>query len=169
MSPITALIVEDNPDFRKCINILLTYDPSITVVGETDNGREAIDLALTHQPDIVLMDIHLPRVNGLQAIREITAELPKTRIIALTGSEDAEHIIHILSTGAHAYCAKTDMNQTLLRAIHCAQLGFHMVGEKMMSESTFTTWLKESASQTFMYRGASFQSIFGTPSPALAA
>lgn len=163
MPEITALLVEDNSDFRQCINTLLDHDDSIRVIAETDNGKEAIELALQHQPDIIIMDINIPKVNGLQVIKEISAELPHSRIIALTGSEDAEHILHILSTGAHAYCPKIDMNQLLLKAIHSVQLGFHVVGGKLMNESTYTNWLTTSKNQAFMYRGASFRTMLASP------
>src|SRR5438128_9284787 len=86
----TVLIVDDNAQFRALLRGIVAQEPSLHVVGEAEDGAEAIRLAQELQPDIVLLDLALPQVNGLEALRQIKAERPETKVIIVTvHDEDA--------------------------------------------------------------------------------
>jgi DNA-binding NarL/FixJ family response regulator len=115
---IRVLIVDDHAILRDGIRSLLERQANIEVVGEASNGREAIFRVGELQPDIVLMDIAMPEMNGLDATRQITDKYPKVRILILTQHDNREFITPILQAGASGFILKKSGGRELVNAIH---------------------------------------------------
>jgi two-component system, NarL family, response regulator LiaR len=114
---IRLLICEDSVPFRTVLRHTLAAQPEITVVGEAGDGREAIHLALALSPDVILMDVRMPIVDGVEATREIRAALPDARVVALTGHGDRSMAATMLEAGATSYCVKGAPLWELERAV----------------------------------------------------
>lgn len=108
-----VLLVDDHPLFRNSIASFLIAN-NIKVVGEASDGLEAVEKARQLKPDIIFMDIKMPRCNGLEATRLIKAEMPQIKIIILTVSDDDEYQCEAIKSGADGYLLKTFRNQELL-------------------------------------------------------
>jgi DNA-binding NarL/FixJ family response regulator len=117
MNKIKVLLVDDQALIRDGLRaVLLTY-PEISVVADAENGKQALEAVALHQPDIVLMDIRMPVMDGVEATRLIKEAYPKTIIIILTTFDDDEYIIHGLTYGASGYLLKDINGEGLVRAI----------------------------------------------------
>jgi DNA-binding NarL/FixJ family response regulator len=123
MGSLTVLIADDHPLFRKGMRSLLETMPEITLVVEAKSGREAVELALAHQPDVVLMDLQMPEGSGLAATRELNKESPHTRILVVTLFEDDDSIFAALRAGAHGYILKDADEEEMMRAIRAVGMG----------------------------------------------
>ena len=116
-SAVSILIVDDHVVIRKGLRVLLSVKPGWKIVGEACNGREAIESARTLQPDLIITDISMPQLNGLDAIPRLLRAAPNTRIVVLS-THDEEDLIQIaLRVGASAFVLKSDAEQNLLRAV----------------------------------------------------
>ena len=111
------LICDDAPDAREGLRASLAAQPGIEVVAEAENGEEAISLAVAHRPDVVLMDVQMPVLDGVAATRRIREVLPQTRIVAYAGSDDAGDVMAMMEAGADAYCLKGAPLWELERAV----------------------------------------------------
>lgn len=143
MTHIRVLIVDDHPVFRQGICDVVDSEEDITVVGQAADGEIAIEMAFDLTPDVILMDINLPTINGLQVTRKVKSQLPDTKVVVLTGYDDAEQVFHALRAGASAYCPKDIMPEMLINAIHSVREGMYMVGEKTMSHEEVVLWIEE--------------------------
>ena len=143
MAPIKLLIVDDHPLFRQGLVDVLESDPGLLVVAQAADGEVAVHHAVEHQPDIVLMDVNLPNANGLRVTRRILNELPKTKVIILTGYDDAEQVFHALRVGAAAYCSKDIPPEGLLRTIYSVHEGNYVVHEQVMSYDEVLLWVQQ--------------------------
>lgn len=115
------LIVDDQPLIRRALAMLLAAEPDIEVVGQAADGLEAIEQALATTPDVVVMDLQMPRASGVVATREITARLPATRVVVLTTFDHDELVFEAIRAGAQAYLLKdADEAEVLdtIRAVH---------------------------------------------------
>ena len=121
--PIRILIADDHGIVRQGLRMYLQFDPDLEVVGEASNGKEALDLAGKLQPDIILMDILMPVMGGLEATAAIRRELPDTEVIALTSVLDDAIIHQTIRAGAIGYLLKDTGSDELCRAIHAAVAG----------------------------------------------
>jgi DNA-binding NarL/FixJ family response regulator len=122
-SPIRVLIVEDDPMMQLGLEQSLSSDPGITVVGQADDGYMAVEEALKLKPDVIVMDIGLPRQDGIAATQQIKSAMPDVRIVMLTSHTTENEVIGALSSGADAYCVKGTTVDRLLTAINAAQEG----------------------------------------------
>lgn len=111
------LLVDDHPLVREGLRALLTALPDMTVVGEASNGEEAVTLALEQQPDIILMDLHMPKLNGIEATRRIVQASPHIGILVLTMLGDDDSVFGAMRAGAHGYLLKGAGKEEVLRAI----------------------------------------------------
>ncbi|MEG3877021.1 response regulator transcription factor [Microcoleus sp. herbarium7] len=127
----TILIVEDDPMMQLGLQHILNRQPHLTVVAQAVNGNEAISVALQHQPDIVLMDIDLPGIDGIAAAQQIRAALPHTRILMLTHYTNPTQVMAALSSGSHGYCVKGTNAEQLLLAIATVQEGGSYLDSKI--------------------------------------
>lgn len=110
-------IAEDHTILREGLRALLTSEPDFDVVCEAGDGRDAIQCIETHQPDLILMDLSMPRMNGLEAIKEIKKRSRKTRVIALTVHKSEEYVLATLRAGADGYLLKDTTHSELVSAI----------------------------------------------------
>jgi len=113
----TVLLAEDHANFRKSLKLLIEMDGDIEVVGEAKNGREAIQFTMKLQPDVVIMDIAMPLLNGLQATRLIIESSPATRVLILSSHPDPEYIEQAMLYGASGYLIKQSSAPVLVDAI----------------------------------------------------
>lgn len=142
MDPIKLLIVDDHPLFRQGLVDVLENDPGLTVVAQAADGEVALHHALESHPDIVLMDVNLPNANGLRVTRRILSELPDTKVIILTGYDDAEQVFHALRVGAAAYCSKDIPPEGLLNTVYSVYSGSYVVHGQVMSYEEVINWVQ---------------------------
>src|ERR671936_1027080 len=114
---ITVLLADDHRLFSEALEALLEGDARIEVVGRARNGREAVDLAVSLAPDVVLMDVNMPVMNGLQATERIRAAAPGIRVLMLTGSKSPNDADRALRAGASGYVTKDRVASQLIDAI----------------------------------------------------
>jgi DNA-binding NarL/FixJ family response regulator len=114
---VKVVIADDQRLFAEALEAILSTDGRIAVVGRAADGREAIDLAREHRPNVVLMDIAMPVMDGIDATRTIRDELPETSVIVLTGSEAPQDVSRARSAGAAGYVTKDQIAGDLVRAI----------------------------------------------------
>jgi len=101
--PLRVLVADDHPVFRKGLRALLTSLRDVTVIGEAADGEQAVRLAADHEPDIVVMDINMPGVNGVEATRRITAAHQDTAVLILTMFDDNDSVFAAMRAGARGY------------------------------------------------------------------
>jgi DNA-binding NarL/FixJ family response regulator len=122
MNPIRILIADDHPMFRFGLRALLSAEPDTEILGEATNGQEAVTLAASLNPDLILMDINLPHLNGIEATRQILKQNPGIGILIITMFED-DTIFAALQAGARGYILKGAEGEETLRAIRAAANG----------------------------------------------
>ncbi len=120
---IRILAVDDHPLFRSGIAALLATQPDMSLVAEASNGREAIERFRAHRPDITLMDLQMPEMNGLDAMIAIRDEFPEARIIVLTTYTGDVQVLRAMKTGARAYLLKNLLDKELLQTIRAVHAG----------------------------------------------
>lgn len=113
----TIVIVEDHTIIRDGLKALLNTSPALEIVGEAEDGLEAIQCIAKFNPDLVLMDLSMPRMNGVEAIREIRAKSSKVKVLVLTVHKTEEHVLESLRAGADGYVLKEASHSELLLAI----------------------------------------------------
>ena len=117
MSNIRVLLADDHIVMRKGLRALLERQPNITVVGEASDGRECVELAQAENPDVVVMDIAMPNLNGIEAARQIVAHKPSIAVAVLSMHSDESYVIRALKAGARAYLLKDSAESDLIAAI----------------------------------------------------
>jgi DNA-binding NarL/FixJ family response regulator len=122
-APIRVLAVDDHDLVRQGIAVLLGTDPDMTLVAEASNGREAIQQFRAHRPDITLMDLQMPEMNGLDAITAIRGDFPDAKIIVLTTYKGDVQILRALKAGARGYLLKNTFHKELLDTIRAVHAG----------------------------------------------
>jgi DNA-binding NarL/FixJ family response regulator len=140
---IKLLIVDDHPVFRQGLCDVLDTEPNMRVVGEAADGEVAAAQALELEPDVILMDINLPTVNGLQVTRRIKSDLPNVAVVMITGYDDAEQVFHAIRAGASAYCPKDITPEALVKVIEAVHEGNYAVDEKIMSHDEVVEWVEQ--------------------------
>lgn len=123
MKKIRLLIADDHTLIRSGIARLLQSYTDLVVVGEAEDGIEAVDLVKKHQPDVVVIDLSMPRMNGIEATKVIRERFPQTKVLVLTMHESDEYIFQILQSGAGGYILKNSGKEELAAAIHAVARG----------------------------------------------
>lgn len=118
-----VLIADDHKLFREGVKALLSIMPDLQVVAEAHTGRQAVDLALLHQPEVVLMDLQMPEVTGITATREILKNSPQMGILVVSMFDDDDNVFEAMKAGARGYILKGADHEELLRAIHAVGRG----------------------------------------------
>lgn len=132
--PIRVLIVDDHTLFRRGLAALLSRDARVLVVGDAGDASEAQRRALDLQPDVILLDNHLPGVNGVDALPALHQAAPRARLLMLTVSEDANDLAHALRGGAAGYLLKTTEGDALIQGICRAMEGESVIAPEMTSK-----------------------------------
>jgi DNA-binding NarL/FixJ family response regulator len=114
---ISLVLVDDHPGVRRGIGDILRSAKDISIVGEGESGADAINLALTKKPDILLLDVELPDERGDVVMRRILAHSPDIKVLAVSAYDDRQYILEMLSNGASGYVTKDEVGSTLLKAI----------------------------------------------------
>jgi DNA-binding NarL/FixJ family response regulator len=123
MEKIKVLLADDHTVVRQGLRVLLEAEPDIAVVGEAANGREAVQLTKKLMPDVVVMDIAMPNLNGLEATRQIAKEVPTAKLLVLSSYNDDEYVHQITSAGATGYLLKQTAATELIKAVREARRG----------------------------------------------
>jgi two-component system, NarL family, nitrate/nitrite response regulator NarL len=121
--PIKIILADDHPIVREGIRARLATQPNMKIVAEAENGTEAIKRVQEHSPAIVLMDINMPDMNGLEATKIIVAKSPKTKVLVLSMHQDREYVVEIMRSGARGYVLKSSPPNELIRAIELVHAG----------------------------------------------
>jgi len=121
--PIRVLLADDHRIVRQGLRVLLSAQPDIVVVSETGDGRETVQLAESLQPDVVVMDISMPLLNGIEATRQIASRTPEVAVVVLSMHGGDEYILQALRAGALGYVLKQSADTELIMAIRAAQRG----------------------------------------------
>ena len=139
--PIRVLIADDHPLFRDGLTALLTDGPDTEPVGAAANGTEAVDLARETQPDVVVMDLNMPGLNGVEATRRIVADSPHITVLVLTMFDDDDSIFSALRAGARGYLLKGADQEQIRAAIRAAANGEIIFGTQLAARmlAYFTT------------------------------
>ncbi|WTS36709.1 response regulator transcription factor [Streptomyces sp. NBC_00111] len=123
MSAVRLVLADDETMIRAGVRAILATDPEIDVVAEAGNGSEAVDLTLKHRPDVVLMDIRMPVMDGLAATAEIKRTVPGTAVLVLTTFSEDEYVARALGDGAAGFLLKSGDPRELLAGVHAASRG----------------------------------------------
>jgi len=138
MDSIPVLLVEDHTIVRKGLRALLEAESDIQVVGEAEDGRQALELVQQLSPDVVLMDIGMPGLNGFEATRQIKHQFPRTKVVVLTMHTHHEYVYQVLQAGASGYVIKQAATEEVIAAIRAVHRG-----ESFLSPSISTQVIEE--------------------------
>jgi two-component system, NarL family, response regulator NreC len=120
---IHILLADDHAVVRQGFKMILAAQPDMEIVGEAGNGREALDLAGQLQPDVIVMDVAMPELNGIEATRRIADLSPRSRVLALSMHKDSVYVREILRAGARGYLLKDSISSDLLAAVRAIARG----------------------------------------------
>jgi DNA-binding NarL/FixJ family response regulator len=120
---IHILLADDHAVVRQGFKMILAAQPDMEIVGEAGNGREAVELAGTLQPDVIVMDVAMPELNGIEATRRLADTSPRTRVLALSMHKDSVYVREILRAGARGYLLKDSIASDLLAAVRAVARG----------------------------------------------
>lgn len=132
--PLRLLIVDDQPLIRRGMALILAEEPGIEVVGQASDGQEAVSLALSTRPDVVIMDLRMPHTSGVVATQEITNRLPDTRVVVLTTYDDDELVFDAICAGAQAYLLKDAGEKELIDTIRAVRRGESRLSPKIAAK-----------------------------------
>jgi DNA-binding NarL/FixJ family response regulator len=131
INPIRVMLVDDHPAFRKGMAALIESEPDLLVVAETGDGRDALDVYRQKKPDVVLMDLRLPGMGGVEATLAIRKEFPAARVIVLTTFDTDEDIFRAIQSGAKSYLLKDTSEDELAAAIRSVHAGRQILSDKL--------------------------------------
>jgi DNA-binding NarL/FixJ family response regulator len=132
---VTVLIVDDSRLIREGVRIILSRDPAIEVVGEAKDGAEAIEQALKLKPDVVLMDIEMPNMNGIDATRHLKTQLPLAQVVMLTLHSADDCVIGAIRAGAVGYVLKDASKELICETVKHAQAGHVLIKSEMLRQA----------------------------------
>lgn len=162
MEEITIVVVDDHPLFRQGVVNTLSLEPGFKVVGQTENGAEALTMIRTLHPQVAVVDINLPGMNGQQITHQVVQDKLPTRIVLLTAYDDHEQIIHAAWAGAAAYCAKDIDPVRLIQTVKEVASGKFVIENHVYSRKELDGWLdgeREVARHLYSEPGSPFHPL----------
>jgi DNA-binding NarL/FixJ family response regulator len=162
MKELTLVIVDDHPLFRQGIVDTLSLEPDLRVIGQSAHGEQGLELIRSLCPDVAIVDVNLPGINGQQITHELVAEKVSTRIILLTAYDDIEQTLHAAIAGAAAYCSKDIQPDKLLEIIHVVAGGLYVMGGQVMTRHELQLWVErqlESSRRSYSEPGSPYHPL----------
>lgn len=120
---ISIVIIDDHQLFREGVKRILAMEPEFDIVADGEDGSEALDLVKEHRPDVILMDINMPQMNGVEATRELIKAFPHVKVLILSIHDDESYVTHVLKTGASGYLLKEMDADALVEAVKVVASG----------------------------------------------
>jgi two-component system, NarL family, response regulator DegU len=148
---IQVVVVDDHPFFRDGIMSRLHLEPDITAVRACEDGESGLATIRELQPDIAIMDVNLPDINGLQVIKQIRSANLATRIIVLTAHHDIQQTLHVIRSGAHAYAAKDIPPDRMVAVVRRVAKGYYIIDDKALKPSQVRQWINEQIAELSAY------------------
>jgi len=161
---ISVMIVDDHPLFRQGLRRVIEAEDDMEVIIEVGDGEEALRLAQKMVPDVIMMDVNIPTINGLQVTRSLKANLPNIGVIMLTAYHDDEQIFHAIKAGAGAYYPKDVTPRKLIEAIRQVSEGNYVIDDNVLAKSQVASWLLKQFEQMSTF-GGSPEDLFVPLSP----
>jgi DNA-binding NarL/FixJ family response regulator len=143
MDKIGVIIVDDHPLFREGVRNVINAEPDLQVIGESTSGEEALPVLKELRPDVALVDVNLPGINGIQVTRQIETERLQIAVVLLTAYDDIEQVLHGFRAGASAYCSKDIQAGKLMDVIRQVARGFYVVGDQVFDKNGIAEWLEK--------------------------
>jgi len=150
--PIGVLVADDHTIVRRGLVSLLSLAEGIEVVGEASDGRLAVDLTLKLDPDVVLMDISMPGLNGLEATRQIKKDVPHVKVLVLSAHDNEDYVLQVMRSGANGYLLKNSSAEDLYSAIRAVHTG-HAFFSPSVSRILLDSFMESGGAQTDGPRG----------------
>ena len=144
MNQITLLVVDDHPLFRQGVVDALSLESDMRIIAQSAAGDEALELIRSKKPNVAILDVNLPGMNGQQITHLVSQDKTATRIILMTGYDDVEQAIHAALAGAHGYCSKDIEPQNLSRIIREVAEGKYVFANNVFTRRELELWVEES-------------------------
>lgn len=135
-SPIRLILVDDHVVLRAGLANVLSFEPGMEVIAQGDGGEAAIELWRKHKPDVMLLDLCMPGIDGVETMQRLHREFPQARVLILTSSEAPEEVRHALAAGARGYLTKTVHPAELMAAIRQVHAGIQVIGQAIAAQMT---------------------------------
>src|SRR5688572_19868866 len=162
---ISLVIVDDHQMFRQGVKLNLELQEDIRVVAECSNGEQALEAVREFKPDVAIIDINLPIINGIQVTRQLSSEHLPTKYVMLTAYDDVQQIIHAIRAGASAYCAKEILPDKLVEVIRHVYRGRYVVHDQIFDAEGIQAWIESGveavAGQYYADMAESFSPLSG--------
>ncbi|MBE0410813.1 MAG: response regulator transcription factor [Anaerolineales bacterium] len=142
MEKITLIVVDDHPIFRQGVVDTLSLEDGFSIIAQAASGEEGLELIRSLQPQIAIIDVSLPEMNGQQVTRQVVEEKLPTRVILLTAYDDTEQKLHAMRVGAAAYCVKDVEPTSLVDIVHQVVKGNFVIGERVFDQAGLYAWLE---------------------------
>jgi len=162
MDKITIVVIDDHPLFRQGVADALSLSPRIRVIGQASDGKLGLEMIESLRPNIAIVDVNLPGMNGQQITHEVTTERISTRVILMTAYDDGEQMLHAAIAGAAGYCTKDIQPDHLTELIFQVVEGNYVMADEVMSEKNFAHWLGhqlDSARRSYSEPGSPFHPL----------
>lgn len=143
MTKIKVAIVDDHPIFRQGVVDTILLEEDFDVLGEASDGEGALKLIKEKQPQVVILDVNLPGMNGLQVTRTVRNENLPARIVLVTAYDDVEQVVHAIRSGASAFCPKDIRPEELVEVVRHVSKGKYVVGGTILGEKELNRWLEK--------------------------
>lgn len=140
MKKIGVIIIDDHPLFREGVRSVMDSEEDINVLAEGISGDQALQLVRELSPDVALIDVNLPNMNGMQVTRQVSAERLGTAVVLMTAYDDVEQVLHAFSAGAAAYCSKDVEAGKLVDVVRHVANGHYVVGDQVYDEEGLEEW-----------------------------
>jgi len=148
MDKIKLVVIDDHPLYRQGVVDALSLEPDMTVIGQASGGEEGLEMIRSLVPDVAVIDVNLPGINGQQVTHRVAQDKLGTRVLLLTGYDDLEQALHAAIAGASAYCAKEIGPKRLIESIRKINEGKYVISEQVFSREELDAWIKRQVAES---------------------